>query len=106
MKNTKFLSVHLVENITWSLNTGSTMKKAQLHLHFLRRLRRAHLPPPILITFYIGTIESLLSSCITAWLGLCTQLDSVDVFVFVLCTLAPHVNNNNKKKNYYTLTLQ
>ncbi|KAI4892573.1 hypothetical protein NFI96_024740, partial [Prochilodus magdalenae] len=27
----------------------------------------AHLPPPILTTFYRGAIESILSSCITAW---------------------------------------
>ncbi|KAK3555083.1 hypothetical protein QTP86_007968 [Hemibagrus guttatus] len=31
-----------------------------------RRLRKAHLPPPILTVFYRGTIESILSSCITA----------------------------------------
>ena len=41
VKNTKFLGVHLAENITWSLNTGSTVKKAQQRLHVLRRL-----PPP------------------------------------------------------------
>ncbi|KAK3509696.1 hypothetical protein QTP70_008365 [Hemibagrus guttatus] len=31
-----------------------------------RKPRKAHLPPPILTTFYRGTIESILSSCITA----------------------------------------
>ncbi|KAK3556306.1 hypothetical protein QTP70_007130 [Hemibagrus guttatus] len=30
------------------------------------------LPPPILTMFYRGTIESILSSCITAWFGNCT----------------------------------
>ncbi|KAI4880964.1 hypothetical protein NFI96_013716 [Prochilodus magdalenae] len=35
----------------------------------------AHLPPPILTTFYRGTIESILSSCITAWFGNCTASD-------------------------------
>ncbi|KAI4904995.1 hypothetical protein NFI96_020326 [Prochilodus magdalenae] len=38
-------------------------------------LRKAHLPPPILTTFYRGTIESILSSCITAWFGNCTASD-------------------------------
>ena len=75
VKNTKFLGVHLAESLTWSLNTGSTVKKAQQRLHFLRRLKRAHLPPPILTTFYRGTIESILGSCITAWFGNCTKLD-------------------------------
>ena len=75
VKNTEFLEVHLLEKLTWSLNTGSTVNKAQQRLHFLRRLRKAHLPPPILTTFYRGTIESLLGSCITAWFGNCTRLD-------------------------------
>ncbi|KAK3567264.1 hypothetical protein QTP86_015709, partial [Hemibagrus guttatus] len=71
VKSTKFLGVDLV-NFTWSLNTTSITKKAQQHLYFLWRLRKAHLPPPILTMFYRGTIESVLSSCITAWFGNCT----------------------------------
>ncbi|KAK3519942.1 hypothetical protein QTP70_008205 [Hemibagrus guttatus] len=75
VKGTKFLGVHLVENFTWSLNTSSISKKAQQRLYFLRRLRKAHLPPLILTMFYRGTIESVLSSCITAWFGNCTVSD-------------------------------
>ncbi|KAK3539503.1 hypothetical protein QTP70_009052 [Hemibagrus guttatus] len=69
VKSTKFLGVHLAEDLTWSLNTSSITKKAQQCLYFLRRLRKAHLPPLILTTFYRGTIESILSSCITAWVS-------------------------------------
>ncbi|KAI5097748.1 gastrula zinc finger protein XlCGF28.1-like [Silurus meridionalis] len=47
-------------------------RKAQQRLYFLRRLRKAHLPSPILTMFYRGTIES---SCITAWFGNCTVSD-------------------------------
>ncbi|KAI5098259.1 gastrula zinc finger protein XlCGF28.1-like [Silurus meridionalis] len=72
VKSTKFLGVHLADNLTWSLNTSSITKKAQQRLYFLRRLRKTHLPPPILSMFYRGTIESILSSCITAWFGNCT----------------------------------
>ncbi|KAK3543675.1 hypothetical protein QTP70_026890 [Hemibagrus guttatus] len=72
VKSTKFLRVHLVEKYTWSLNTTSITKKAQQRLYFLRRLRKAHLPPPIQTMFYRGTIESFLNSCITAWFGNCT----------------------------------
>ncbi len=60
---TKFLGVHITENLTWTTNTMSLSKKAQQHLHFLRRLKSASLPPPILTTFYRGTIESVLTSC-------------------------------------------
>ncbi|XP_072516687.1 uncharacterized protein [Salminus brasiliensis] len=75
VKSTKFLGVHLAENLTWSLNTSSTAKKAQQRFYFLRKLRKARLPPPILTLFYRGTIESILSSCITAWFGTCTASD-------------------------------
>ncbi|KAK3521410.1 hypothetical protein QTP70_004340 [Hemibagrus guttatus] len=65
--------LHLAKDLTWSLNTSSITKKAQQHLYFLRRLRKAHLPPPILPTFYRGTIESILSRCITASFGNCSH---------------------------------
>ncbi|KAK3546804.1 hypothetical protein QTP86_002920 [Hemibagrus guttatus] len=75
VKSPKFLGVHLAENFTWSHNTTSISMKAQQRLYFLRRLRKAHLPPPILTMFYRGTIESVLSSCKTAWFGNCTVSD-------------------------------
>uniref|UniRef100_A0A3B1JTN4 Reverse transcriptase domain-containing protein n=1 Tax=Astyanax mexicanus TaxID=7994 RepID=A0A3B1JTN4_ASTMX len=75
VKSTKFLGVHLADNLTWTLNTSSTAKKAQQRLYFLRKLRKARLSPPILTLFYRGTIESILSSCITAWFGTCTVSD-------------------------------
>ncbi|KAI4899983.1 hypothetical protein NFI96_001451 [Prochilodus magdalenae] len=61
------------ENLTWT--TSSIAKKAQQRLYFLRRLRKAHLPPPILTMFYRGTAESILSSCIIAWFGNCNASD-------------------------------
>ncbi|KAK3528547.1 hypothetical protein QTP70_002798 [Hemibagrus guttatus] len=76
IKSTKFLGVHLGENFTWSLNTTSITKKAQQYPYFLRRLRKAHLPStPILTMFYRGTIESVLSSCITPWFWNCPDSD-------------------------------
>ncbi|KAI4898625.1 hypothetical protein NFI96_006403 [Prochilodus magdalenae] len=44
VKSTKFLGVHLAEDLTWSLNTSTITKKAQQRLYFLRWLRKAHLP--------------------------------------------------------------
>ncbi len=75
VSSTKFLGVHITEDLTWTTNTMSVSKKAQQRLHFLRRLKRASLPPPILTTFYRGTIESMLTSCITVWYGNCCAAD-------------------------------
>ncbi len=71
VSSTKFLGVHITENLTWTTNTMSLFKR----LHFLRRLKRASLPPPILTNLYRGTIESVLTSCITLWYGNCSAAD-------------------------------
>ncbi|KAI3362901.1 hypothetical protein L3Q82_011498, partial [Scortum barcoo] len=38
-----------------------------VRLYFLRKLRKARAPAPIMCTFYRGTIESILTSGITVW---------------------------------------
>ncbi len=75
VSSTKFLGVHITEDLTWTTNTMSLSKKAQQRLHFLRQLKRASLPPPILTTFYRCTIESVLTSCITVWYRNCSAAD-------------------------------
>ncbi len=69
--STKFLGVHITEDLSWTNNTAALAKKAQQRLYFLRKLRRARAPAPIMCTFYRGTIESILTSCITVWYGAC-----------------------------------
>ncbi len=75
VRSTKFLGVHIKEDLTWTTNTTSLSKKVQQRLHFLHRLKRASLPPPILTTFYKGAIASVLTSCITVWYGNCSAAD-------------------------------
>ncbi|KAK1791630.1 hypothetical protein P4O66_013631, partial [Electrophorus voltai] len=75
VKNIKLLGVHIAENLTWTLNTSSITKRAQQRLYFLRKLREAHLPSPILTIFYRGTVENILSSCIITWFGNCTAFN-------------------------------
>ena len=72
VSSTKFLGVHISEDLSWSNNSASLAKKAHQRLYFLRKLRRARAPTTIMHTFYRGTIESILSSCITVWYGACT----------------------------------
>lgn len=71
----KFLGVHISEDLTWTTNITSLSKKAQQRLYFLRRLKKASLPPPILTTFYRGTTESVLTSCIIVWYENCSSAD-------------------------------
>ncbi len=71
VSSTKFLGVHITEDLSWTNNTAALAKKAQQRLYFLRKLRRARAPAPIMCTFYSGTIESILTSCITVWYGSC-----------------------------------
>ncbi|KAI3358262.1 hypothetical protein L3Q82_003261 [Scortum barcoo] len=69
VSSTNFLGVHISDDLSWTTNTASLAKKAQQRLYFLRKLKRASAPPPIMTTFYRGTIESILTSCITVWGG-------------------------------------
>uniref|UniRef100_A0A8C1YK04 Alkylated DNA repair protein AlkB homologue 8 N-terminal domain-containing protein n=1 Tax=Cyprinus carpio TaxID=7962 RepID=A0A8C1YK04_CYPCA len=71
VSSTKFQGVHITEDLSWTNNTAALAKKAQQCLYFLRKLRRARAPAPILCTFYRGTIESILTSCITVWYAAC-----------------------------------
>ncbi|KAL0159464.1 hypothetical protein M9458_043189, partial [Cirrhinus mrigala] len=71
VSSTKFLGVHITEDLSWTNNTTALAKKSQQRLYFLRKLRRARAPAPIMYTFYRGTIENILTSCITVWFGAC-----------------------------------
>uniref|UniRef100_A0A8C2GHX3 Reverse transcriptase domain-containing protein n=1 Tax=Cyprinus carpio TaxID=7962 RepID=A0A8C2GHX3_CYPCA len=71
VSSTKFLGVHITEDLSWTDNTAALAKKSQQRLYYLCRLRRARAPAPIMCTFYRGTIENILMSCITAWYGTC-----------------------------------
>ncbi len=71
VSSTKFLGVHITEDLSWTNNTAALAKKAQQRLYFLCKLRRARAPASIMCTFYRGTIESILTSCITVWYGAC-----------------------------------
>ncbi|KAL0204667.1 hypothetical protein M9458_002685, partial [Cirrhinus mrigala] len=97
VSSTKFLGVHITEDLTWTTNVMSLNKKGQQRLHFLRRLKRASLPPPILTTFYRGTTESVLTSFITVWYGNCSAADrktlqrTVNTAAKIICAPLPSI---------------
>ncbi len=57
--STKFLGVHITEDLSWTNNTAALAKKSQQRLYFLRKLRRARAPAPIMCTFYRGTVMEI-----------------------------------------------
>lgn len=69
----KFLRVHITDKLTWSVNTASLVKSAQQRIYFLRKMKRTHLSPPILTTFYRSTIQSILTNWISVWCGDCSD---------------------------------
>lgn len=71
----KFLGVHISDDLTWSHNTSTLVKKAQQRLYFLRSLKKVHLNPRILVEFYRCTIESILTNCISVWYSNCSASD-------------------------------
>ncbi len=44
VSSTKFLGVHISDDLSWTTNTASLAKKALQRLYFLRKLRHAHQP--------------------------------------------------------------
>uniref|UniRef100_A0A9J8AUK8 Reverse transcriptase domain-containing protein n=2 Tax=Cyprinus carpio TaxID=7962 RepID=A0A9J8AUK8_CYPCA len=71
VSSTKFLGVHITEDLSWTKNTAALAKKAQQCLYFLRKMKGARALAPIMCTFYRVTIKSILTSCITVWYGAC-----------------------------------
>ncbi|XP_030283157.1 uncharacterized protein LOC115587459 [Sparus aurata] len=67
-----FLGVHISEDLSWTLNTSTLTKKIHQRLFFLRRLKKIHLSPQILVNFYCCTIESILTNCVTVWYANCS----------------------------------
>ncbi len=63
------LGVNISEDLTWTTHIQTQVKKARQRLYHLRQLRKFRVSPSILKTFYSGTIESVLTQCISVWYG-------------------------------------
>ncbi|KAK3541748.1 hypothetical protein QTP86_002145, partial [Hemibagrus guttatus] len=61
----KFLETHISEDLSWTTNTSSLVKKAHQCLCYLNKLKKNHLSSTILLNYY----HSILTNCITADLG-------------------------------------
>ncbi len=61
----KYLGVNISEDLTWTTHIQTQVKKARQRLYHLRQLRKCRVSPTILKTFYSGTIEIVLTQCIS-----------------------------------------
>ena len=73
----KFLGVHISEDLSWTPNITTLIKKAHKRMFFLRKLAKVHLSPQVLLNFYRCTIESILTTCITVWYCNCKDQKSL-----------------------------
>lgn len=84
----KFLCVQITENLTWTHNSITLVKKEQQRLYFQRQMQKSGMSPWILSNFYCCTIESVLTGCITTWNGNCSTLDHKDLQQVVKTSLS------------------
>ncbi|KAK3510921.1 hypothetical protein QTP70_027108 [Hemibagrus guttatus] len=71
----KFLGTHISEDLSWTTNTSSLVKKAHQRLFYLNTLKKNHLSSNIMVNFHRCAIESILTNCITVWYGNCSVTD-------------------------------
>ena len=71
MSNVKFHGIHITKGLSWNNNTTTVVKRAQQLLYFLHWLKKCVLPHRVLSKYHCCTIESIQTSCITAWYENC-----------------------------------
>ncbi len=69
--STKFLGVHITEGPLLDQQHCSTGQESTTASLLPPQTQKSQSPDPIICTFYRGTIESILTSCITVWYGAC-----------------------------------
>ncbi len=65
----KYLGVNISEDLNWTAHIQTQVKKARQRLYHLWQLRKFRVSPAILENLYSGTIESVLTQCISVWFG-------------------------------------
>ena len=70
-----FLGLEITDSLDWHQNTNSIITKAQQRLFFLRRVRSFKVNKSVMLNFYRGIIESILTKGIIVWYGNITAED-------------------------------
>lgn len=75
LSSSKYLGVHVSDDLMWTFDNTQMVKKAQQRLYFLRRPKKFGISPKTLSNFCSCIIESILSTCITVWDSSSTVMD-------------------------------
>lgn len=70
----KYLGVNISEDLSWSINTSSAVRKAQQRLYYPRKLRGAQIPKRLMVNLSCA-ISSVLTYGFLVWLFSCTKAD-------------------------------
>lgn len=65
----KYLGLQISNNLKWTINTASIIKKSHQRLYFIRRLKQAGLSAAVLTSVNRCEVASVLTSSITVWYG-------------------------------------
>ncbi len=68
-KQLQYLGVNISEDLTWTTHIQTQVKRSQAKTVPSATAEKFRVSPTILKTFYAGTIESVLSQCISVWYG-------------------------------------
>ncbi|KAK3543871.1 hypothetical protein QTP70_030035, partial [Hemibagrus guttatus] len=100
----KFLGTHISEDLSWTTDTSSLVKKAHQRIFYLNTLKKNHLSSTILVKFYCCVIESILTNCIAVWYGNCSVADrkalqrEVKTAQSIIGTPLPAIEDIQKKR--------
>ncbi|KAI4895174.1 hypothetical protein NFI96_005327 [Prochilodus magdalenae] len=71
----RFLGTTITKDRKWDCNISSIIKKGQQRMYFQGQLRKFNLSQELMVQFYTDTIESVITSSITAWGSSSTKHD-------------------------------
>lgn len=79
VRSTKLLGVYITDDLTWTTNTTSLVRRTQQRFHFVQLIRRTNLSLSVLTTFYRDTMESSL----LVWCKSCPTSDQTSSQILV-----------------------
>ena len=63
----------MTEDLSWGTHTALAVGKAQQRLYYLRKLRSAKIPEPLMVNFYHCAISSVLTYGLLVWFSSFTK---------------------------------